>query len=269
MKKILSSAINVSRDERVDSSPSSKGNQIKWRTYDGFWLKSDDLGYEGLSESIASELLKKSNIQSYAPYVPCIITEEGVEYRGCISEDFLTSGESLITISRLYETHERDIYAEFEGKNASRRLSEMIETVTGFTKLQEFGSWLGKLLEFDAFILNEDRHLHNIAVIRRLDNSFRLMPIFDNGAAFLSDTRRDYPLTAPTSILINKVRCKPIVTLFDKQIDAVSEVVGLSLKLELNINFEAGSHKYYDSKEVGRIKQIIDIQSKRYPHLFI
>jgi len=62
----------------------------------------------------------------------------------------------------------------------------------------------------------------------RTHDSFQLMPIFDNGAAFLSDTRRDYPLTSPTVKLIDKVRCKPIVTHFDKQIDAVREVVGLS-----------------------------------------
>jgi len=131
MKKTLSSAISVTRDERVMSSPNSKGNQIKWRTRYGFWLKADDLGYEGLAEAVAFELLEGSNIQSYVPYTPCIITEEGVEYRGCASEDFLEIGESLITIHRLYETHGRDVYAEFDGKSAVQRLGELIESVAG------------------------------------------------------------------------------------------------------------------------------------------
>jgi len=132
----------------------------------------------------------------------------------------------------------------------------------------EFGTWLGKLLEFDAFILNEDRHLHNIAVILKPDESFRLMPVFDNGAAFISDTRRDYPLTVPTVQLIDKVRCKPIVTHFGKQLEAVREVVGLSLKLERDVRLEAEPIDPYDDLELGRVKQVISIQSRRYPYLF-
>ena len=74
MKEILSSEISVTRDERVDSAPSSKGNQIKWRTHDGLWLKADDFGYEGLSEVAAAQLLIGSNILSHVPYAPCMIT---------------------------------------------------------------------------------------------------------------------------------------------------------------------------------------------------
>ena len=46
MRKISNSAISVTRDERINSAPSSKGNQIKWRTGNGLWLKADDFGYE-------------------------------------------------------------------------------------------------------------------------------------------------------------------------------------------------------------------------------
>ena len=266
--KMSNSGISVTRDERIDSSPSSKGNQIKWRTKTGLWLKADDLGYEGLSETIASKMLKDSNIGSYVTYAPCCIMEEGVKYRGCVSEDFLKPGESLITLQRLYETHGRDAYAEFDGKSASSRLSGLIESVTIITKLQDFGLWLGKLLEFDAFILNEDRHLQNIALVINTDEKFSLMPVFDNGAAFLSDTMRDYPLTAPTSKLISKVRSKPIVTSFDKQNEAVKEVVGLSLKLGRYADFEAGDFEYYNEEEVRRVKNVIKAQSMRYPNLF-
>jgi len=268
MKKTLSSEISVTRDERVDSSPSSKGNQIKWRTHNGLWIKADDLGYEGLAEAVASKLLEKSNLTSFVPYAPCIITEESVTYRGCVSDDFLAPGESLITIHRLYETHTRDVYAELDGKSASQKLADLIESVTGMTGIREFASWFGRLLEFDAFILNEDRHLHNIAVIRKADESFRLMPIFDNGAAFLSDSKRDYPLSAQTIRLIDKVRSKPIATNFDKQMAAVREVVGLSLELTGATEFNLAAFNHYSDEELGRVNKIIKIQSNRYPHLF-
>jgi len=268
MKKTLSSEISVTRDERVDSSPSSKGNQVKWRTHSGLWIKADDLGYEGLAETVASKLLEKSNLTSFAPYAQCIITEEDVKYRGCVSDEFLAPGESLITIHRLYEIHTRDVYAELDGKSAAQKFADLIESVTSMTRIREFASWFGRLLEFDAFILNEDRHLHNIAVIRKADESFRLMPVFDNGAAFLSDYKRDYPLSAKTIRLIDKVRSKPIVTQFDKQIAAVREVVGLSLKLNSNTEFAPDAFSYYSDDELGRVNQVIKIQSNRYPHLF-
>lgn len=42
---------------------SSKGNQLKWK--DGeIWYKADYTGYEGLSEYIISNLLKKSSLNS-------------------------------------------------------------------------------------------------------------------------------------------------------------------------------------------------------------
>ena len=268
MRETLNSAIDVSRDERIKSSPSSKGNQIKWRTRDGYWLKADDMGFEGLSEAVAARLLEQTNIDDYAWYETCIITEEGVSYRGCISRDFLAPGEKLITLARLYETHGLDIYAEFDRKSATMRLNDLIKSVTEWTMLEDFGPWLGKLLEFDAFILNEDRHLQNIAVILKQDAGFRLMPVFDNGAAFMSDTRRDYPLTVATSRLISKVRSKPIVTHFDKQIDAVRDVIGLSLKFEGDITADLKDIEHYDNVEINRVARIIIISSRRYPYLF-
>jgi len=94
------------------------------------------------------------------------------------------------------------------------------------------------------------------------------MPVFDNGAAFLSDTRRDYPLTSPTIRLIDKVRSKPIVTHFDKQIVAVREVVGLSLKLSNTEKLESGAFDRYDKDEIMRVRHVIKLQSERYSYLF-
>ena len=99
MKQTLNYEINVTRDERVESAPSSKGNQIKWRKRNGLWLKADDFGYEGLAEAVASQVLEKSNIQLYVHYSLCMITEDGLEHRGCVSSDFLNHGETLITIN--------------------------------------------------------------------------------------------------------------------------------------------------------------------------
>jgi hypothetical protein len=96
------------------------------------------------------------------------------------------------------------------------------------------------------------------------------MPVFDNGAAFLSDTTRDYPLDSGMGIgrLISRVRGKPIVTDFDKQLAAVDEVVGLSLKFNCLPDAIQVQSKEYSEQIVARIQNILNLQARRYPHLF-
>ena len=49
-------------DLRENGRQSSKGNQLKWES-NGIWYKADYLGYEGLTECIVSELLKRSDLK--------------------------------------------------------------------------------------------------------------------------------------------------------------------------------------------------------------
>ena len=46
---------------KTQNRQSSKGNQLKWES-DGIWYKADYTGYEGLSEYVVSELLRKSSL---------------------------------------------------------------------------------------------------------------------------------------------------------------------------------------------------------------
>ena len=49
------------KDIRTADRQSSKGNQLKWLSK-GIWYKADYTGYEGLSEYMISNLLKKSSL---------------------------------------------------------------------------------------------------------------------------------------------------------------------------------------------------------------
>jgi len=228
------------------------------------------MGYEGFAEQTASLLLSRSNFDDYAEYAACKILEDDTIHTGCVSADFLAAGEHLITIYRMFRLHGRDIDIEFEGKSASERLRLLISAVSEWTDIAEFGRWLGKLLEFDAFILNEDRHMNNIAVVKKLDGTYKPMPVFDNGAAFLSDTARDYSLDSGMGLsrLISRVRSKPIVTDFDKQLAAVDEVVGLSLKFSCSPDAITVQSEEYPEQVLTRVKSIITHQASRYPYLF-
>lgn len=255
------SIIEVNSVDRIVSSTSSKGNQIKWCIND-IWLKADDLGYEGLVESVASELLRQSNIEDFVEY-KCVRIKEvdtGKIYNGCISKSFLNKKEKLITLYRLFTTHGINLDITLANMSTEQRLEYVIEKTTEFTKIKEFRSWLGLLLEFDAFILNEDRHFHNIAVIKK-DDDYRCMPIFDCGAGLLSDTHTDYPLSVPITSCINRVSSKPFNTKFSKQLKAVENVCGLHLKLSDIKEFISG---IYSKEEVQRVNKILKLRMKKY-----
>lgn len=105
---------------------------------------------------------------------------------GCRSKDFLKKDQELITFYRLY-------YNEM-GKNLAMLLNgmefmeERIEYVIDFIgqscKLDIRG-YLKKVLTLDMIVLNEDRHLNNLAIIME-DEYFRPAPIFDNGVSLLT-----------------------------------------------------------------------------------
>lgn len=258
MKEILNSETRVvvnSRD-RIASSTSSKGNQIKW-CVNNKWIKADDLGYEGLTESIASRLLAVSNIDNYVKYDCVEILEEDTEkiYRGCISDNFLGTEENLVTLYRLFEMQGINLDRQLKDLSTEDKILYVCKTVEEITGLTEFMDWLCMLLEFDAFILNEDRHLHNIAVIEKT-GLFRLMPIFDCGAGLLSDTS-DYPLTKSIVTSIRGVRAKPFNTKFDKQLKAVDNINGLRLKIAEPATF---SSNLYKDEEINRVNKLLGMR---------
>ena len=80
------------------------------------------------------------------------------------------------------------------------RLRFLVQQVERMTGLQNFGVYMNKLLTIDAFFLNEDRHMHNIAVLMNGKGDYAYCPIFDNGAGLLADTTMDYPLDQDDSL---------------------------------------------------------------------
>ena len=141
---------------RTNRRQSSKGNQLKWEN-DGIWYKADYTGYEGLAEYMISHLLKKSTLAE----------QEFVIYNGAKSKNFLNEDWQIITLERLFhnffgESLYKSMYRIPDHEERLRFLVQQVERMTG---LQNFGVYMNKLLTIDAFFLNEDRHMHNIAVL--------------------------------------------------------------------------------------------------------
>lgn len=113
--------------------------------------------------------------------------------------NFLPRVWNLITLERLFQNlYGQSLYMSIfriQGTEARARfLAEQVEQTTG---LKDFGSYLSRVLTIDALFLNEDRHMHNIAVLNDGFGNYHYCPVFDNGCALLSDTQMEYPTVVP------------------------------------------------------------------------
>ncbi len=263
------------KDVRMDNRKSSKGNQTKWLR-DDVWYKADNTGYEGLSEYVISQLLKKTNLKEneFVEYHTEIIKYKHKEFSGCYSFNFLDEGSQLITLERLYQIHRgKSLYKDiFAIQNTENRMLFLIEQVEHLTGIRNFGVYLSILLTIDAVFLNEDRHMHNIAVIMKKDGSFCYSPIFDNGAGLLSDLKMDYPLGVDLYELISSVNSKTIDMSFDKQLDVAEKVFGYNLKFNFDkayVRKILEEDNIYSDEIKARVYDCICEQMRKYQYLFV
>lgn len=149
-------------------------------------------------------------------------------------------------------------------------LAEQVERMTG---LENFGCYLNKLLTIDAIFLNEDRHMHNIAVMMNGKGAFSYCPVFDNGGALLSDTTMDYPLGQDELLLMKEVQAKTVSTNFDEQLDASEHLYGRNLKFSFTKKdveklLSQPDVQLYDIKIRARVVNILYQQIDKYMYLF-
>ena len=244
----------------------SKGNQIKLKV-NNEWHKADYLGYEGASEYIASLLAPQTNIRKYMELVDYRLEEMSINdktFNGCVSENFLKDNETLITADRLFKNNLGISVSEFL-KNTSElkaQIQQFVNKVEEITKINGFGQYLTALLEWDSFILNEDRHFNNIAFVYDDEKeTYKVSPLFDNGAGFLSDIREDYPLEKNYLGLIANVEAKPFSKSFEKQVSACQKLYGEQLILDSDIKIP--------SEAIDNLKDMYgDIVAKRIEGIY-
>lgn len=212
---------------------SSKGNQEKWME-NGRWYKLDLFGYEGLAETVTSQLLQQTNIDELGfRYVTYRMERMEAHRRirnGCSSPNFLMSGESILTLADLFRKGIGPQWQKIASRqpNLSAKVRWMVEQTVNLTGLQRFGDYMTLLFEVDMLFGNEDRHLNNIAVLRR-GEMFDYCPIFDFGAGLLSNIR-DYPMEIDPGALLKNLRAQPLNTTFARQVHAAQSVYGSQLK---------------------------------------
>ena len=221
-------------DDKI-AETSSKGNQEKWQD-GGRWYKLDQFGYEALAETLISRLLERSNIEQDTPfhftrYWMERMTVHGRVRTGCSSENFLTPGQSIITLSHLFRRTETVPLKELLARQTSdkKRITYLAEKTAELTGLELFPQYLTLLFEVDALFLNDDRHLNNIAVLEQ-DGRYDYCPIFDNGAGLLSNTQLS-PMDINPKALISAQRARPFNTTFNRQIISARNLYGCQLRM--------------------------------------
>lgn len=231
---------------------SSKGTQLKFFR-DDIWYKQDRSGYEGKAEALCSLLLSYTDISDYVVYEECRINGRN----GCRSHNFLKTEEECITLQRLYEFHMGGQFYDAVMKYAKveERIAYVLEFLWNATNL-DFKEYFRKLLTFDMVTLNIDRHFHNICVIRQADESYRKAPIFDNGAALLSNFGM-FPIEEDLETNIRRAVAAPFSGSFEMQ----ARVLGIELSVRAEI-LEA-LRMYPDC----RAKQVLLYQLQRYEFL--
>lgn len=226
-------SIKLYSDDRI-AETSSKGNQEKWQD-NGRWYKLDQFGYEGLAEVTVSNLLKLSSIEHNTPfkfvrYSPEIINAHGIDRTGCSSKNFLKKGQSIVTMSHLFRSYGMPLTESLSRLTSDkRRIAFIAEKTAELTGLDMFPQYLTLIFETDALFLNNDRHLNNIAVLE-CNGKYDYCPIFDNGAALLSNMM-DYPMNIDPEALIKSVHARPLNTTFNRQMIHAVRLYGIQLDI--------------------------------------
>ena len=258
----IDKTVQLREDDRLTLSSTSKGNQIKWYK-NNIYYKADTFGYEGLAEVVSCILARNIKNFNFVPYYECNILEDDVMYRGCYSKTFLDKGESFFSLANLLE----NVYDNPEDYLCNDMKQSFQFIIDFFIQNAEIdiSSYLATALYFDSIILNEDRHLNNIGLILTKNGTFRFAPYFDNGLSLLSDTKV-YDMLVSVNVNIRKVKSKPFLNKFSRQVKVLNELG--CVPLELNYNdfsrqLDEFTSEYYSKATVERCKNVIMLQLEK------
>lgn len=244
---------------------SSKGNQNKWHIGEAYY-KQDAVGYEGLSEVLSSRILEKSNAD-FVRYDFVRIEIMGEGYNGCVSQEMKQAGEILIPLERIVRNFRNINLAETLNRfeTPDERIKYTVDLLNEIG-VRDSGRELTKIIEADAFTLNQDRHTNNISILRGA-NGLRFSPIYDNGDSFFSDLMY-FPMRFSADELLKRTTAKPFSGSFEKQKTAARQMYKKQLDIWFSkndlIDFCHEAAAYYPEEYIERVREICEIQLEKY-----
>lgn len=242
----------------ISSESSSKGNVTKY-TDGKLWIKTNHQGYEALAEVLSSRVVKALGFQT-VEYKPCFISRNAYEVESaCFSESFIEN-KTEYTIGRLLQqyggfSNSDDMYETFRAiPDVISRIRWVLDLLAPLGTMQYLVYALAELIWIDSIILNEDRHLFNLVLLRDSKNRFQLIN-FDYGAALLSDLV-DYPLAMPLQQAIYSVESKPFSRHFSSQLQAFQAYLPTSFSDDITVNI-SDLYTYFKTEHIARCLSIL------------
>ncbi len=252
--KISRLEINSEDFDIIHHSTTSKGNQAKY-TDGNIWIKTNYLGYEDVAEYICSQLLKCSNITDFVTYELCSFDGQDA----CYSKDFLKPGERILTLGRILALYGITQVTIDRLPTTKERFDLVVNTIKQYAQI-DITEYLSNILAFDAVVMNEDRHIFNLAIIYSDETKmYRPCPIFDNGLSLMSDTHH-YPEYTSPIINMRRIKSKPFNTSFKKQFEVCTPTIRFDTKKVKELLQKIDNE---------RISKIISRAIQEYPSLFI
>ncbi|MCL1989246.1 MAG: HipA domain-containing protein [Firmicutes bacterium] len=167
----------VSRNSVKQSS--SNGYAEKFEQ-DGFWYKANVGAFNSHAEVVACRLSKYTNVNKCVEYS---LIKQNNEYF-TKSADFI-KGRPFETLSSL---HSKVTGTSIEYVQNTLFGEKLFTYVINFVKSavkKDVTEDLVKILKFDAFVLNEDRHFKNLALLL-VNNQWEIFPMYDFDCALFS-----------------------------------------------------------------------------------
>jgi hypothetical protein len=212
---------------------------------DGKWYKISSGAFNAQAEAVCSRLALISNLYDFVEYDICKV---GNEY-ATVSEDFI-KGRRFCTIGSLHikitGISIGEVTNQVRGMELLRYVRNLVKENIRLDLFEEKNlDRLSLMFQFDALVLNEDRHFYNIMFIED-ECVWKLSPVFDFDCSLYScvedlDTVSTY---VPRSLPFADTHLEQI-EMFRKLSDAVLMVRGFDVDALLDGIWE-------DSFDIGK-----------------
>lgn len=256
----------------------SSGTQAKWHNpVTDLFYKADDKksygGCEGLAETICSDLLDKSNIGLHANYRPVRIQSGLHIICGCESPNFRTNHNRFLTAADIVDGTTFDPERLRKEQSTNQTIQDFIQLVKQKTNGYDISTFLCKLLEFDQLVLNIDRNLGNIGLLKRPDGTY--LPIaFDHGRSFMTNELLQHPDLSMDTIS-NLAFSVPFSKTYPLQVHAIEQICDVSSLFrtrytmkDLDISLDKCRQIYPDNL-IERIRDLFLYQMERHSDYFL
>ena len=146
----------------------------------GFWYKVSAGAFNAQAEVVASRLAAYTNLGGYVSYGMCLVNGE----YATVSKDYIC-GRRYETLKGLHArvtgTPIESVSQHLSGADLLKYTRNLVRSELGYDMLPK----LSMLLQFDAPVLNEDRHFNNILFVEER-GKWEMAPAFDFDCALYS-----------------------------------------------------------------------------------